>query len=157
MKIIIRAGGVLRSGPETEMVNDYIGRAAKLTRGCGFLGVEEQAVDLRNAKNRQQETRQIIAPLKGLSTPVVVLDERGKDVTSRQIAKSLANWRDEGHAQIHILIGGADGFDPAALPQHVQKWCLGRATWPHKLVRVMIAEQIYRALSILNGSPYHRD
>ena len=91
------------------------------------------------------------------SDPIVILDERGKDVTSRQVATQMARWRGDGAKTLHIVIGGADGFEPSHLPNGTVKWCLGRMTWPHKLVRVMISEQIYRALSILNGSPYHRD
>jgi len=73
------------------------------------------------------------------------------------MTQQITRWRDDGAKSLHILIGGADGFEPSALPKGAVKWSLGRATWPHKLVRVMIAEQVYRALSILSGSPYHRD
>ena len=157
MKIIIRAGGILRKGPEHELVTDYIKRANGLARGNGFTSVENQGVDLSKYKTRSAETDQLFSFNRAPQDPVVILDERGKDITSRDIAKQLVNWRDDGTRQLHILIGGADGFEPSQLPRGVVKWNLGRPTWPHKLVRVMIAEQIYRALSILSGSPYHRD
>jgi len=91
---------------------------------------------------------------------IIILDERGKTPKSREIAKHFAALRDDGIAATYFLIGGADGFDPDTLKSaapHVTRWALGPQTWPHKLVRVMAAEQIYRALSILAGTPYHRD
>lgn len=157
MKIIIRAGGILRKGPEHDMVQDYIKRANGLARGCGFIGVEDQGVDLSKCKTRTAETQQLLSFNAQTADPIIILDERGKDIKSRQMAQHISRWRDDGSKTLHILIGGADGFDPESLPKGVTKWCLGRATWPHKLVRVMIAEQTYRALSILSGSPYHRD
>lgn len=157
MKIIIRAGGILRTGPERELVQDYIKRANRLASGCGFTSIEDQGVDLSKCKNRGAETAQLLSFSAQAGDPVIILDERGKDITSRGLAKHLANWRDDGVRHLHIVIGGADGFEPDQLPKNVVKWCLGRPTWPHKLVRVMLSEQIYRALSILSGSPYHRD
>ena len=157
MKIIIRAGGILRKGPEHEMVADYVKRANGLARGCGFSGVEDQGVELTKYKTRAAQTDHLVSFNNKTNDPVIILDERGKDITSREMAKQLAAWRDDGARHVHILIGGADGFEPSQLPNGVTKWNLGRRTWPHKLVRVMIAEQIYRALSILSGSPYHRD
>lgn len=156
MKIIIRAGGVLRKGPEHDMVQDYMKRAASLARNCGFLGVEIQSVDLSKCKTRAAETQQLLS-IATPNNPIVILDERGKDLTSRQISHQFSSWRDNGHGTAHILIGGADGFEPDSLPKGVIAWRFGAQTWPHKLVRVMITEQVYRALSILNGSPYHRD
>jgi 23S rRNA (pseudouridine1915-N3)-methyltransferase len=66
-------------------------------------------------------------------------------------------WREAGHNEIIFAIGGADGFEPSALPAQHVKWRFGQQVWPHKLLRVMLAEQIYRALSILAKTPYHRD
>ena len=157
MKIIIRAGGIIRKGPEFNLIQDYLKRANGLSRSCGFIGVEEIGIDLSKCKNRAAETDQLFSFAEKSSDPIVILDERGKDITSRQVATQMSRWRDDGVKNLHIVIGGADGFEPCHLPKGTVKWCLGRMTWPHKLVRVMISEQIYRALSILNGSPYHRD
>lgn len=85
------------------------------------------------------------------------MDERGKALTSRQIAQQLAHWRDNGISEAHFVIGGADGFEPANIPARAVRWSFGTQVWPHKLVRVMLCEQLYRALSILAGTPYHRD
>lgn len=154
MKLVIRAGGVIRRGPEREMIDDYVSRASALTRQVGFTSLEEQQVDLRSCKTRKAETEHVLGQAFG---KIIVLDERGKSITSRALSKQLARWRDDGEPQVTFLIGGADGFEPSALPRETIKWSFGAQTWPHKLVRVLLAEQVYRALSILAGTPYHRD
>lgn len=159
MRIVLRAGGILRQGPERELTSDYIQRAQGLARATGFLGVEEDGVDLRGCSNRTQETQKLLAGVPD-DAHLIILDERGKTPTSRVISKSLAGWRDDGRTATYWMIGGADGFDPHVLKKRsgtITRWAFGTQTWPHKLVRVMASEQIYRALSILAGSPYHRD
>jgi len=156
VKITLRAGGVIRSGPEREMIDDYIQRAQGLARGTGFLSVEEQQVDLRSAKSRDSETQTLLGDVP-TGAKLVIFDERGKTPTSRQISKQFAHWRDDGVPQLVLVIGGADGFEPSAIPAGTTRWAFGPQTWPHKMVRMMAAEQIYRALSILARTPYHRD
>lgn len=155
MRLILRAAGAMRSGPEREMVDDYIARAEKLARGNGFLSIAEEAVDVSRASSRAEETEKIVDVPDGAH--VFVLDERGKALTSRELAITLARLRDDGASAAVFCIGAADGFEPSALHAGARKISLGRQTWPHKLVRVMMAEQLYRALSIIAGSPYHRD
>lgn len=138
------------------MIDDYLGRAGVVGRNIGIPNISESAVDIRSAKSRIAETETILSFTKP-GDVLVVLDERGKALTSRQMARQIANWRDDGIGTLVFAIGGADGFEPAALPANAVKWQLGKPVWPHKLVRVMIAEQVYRALSILAGTPYHRD
>ena len=87
---------------------------------------------------------------------VVALDERGKDLTSIQLAVRLGGWRDDGSRDIAFLVGGADGFDARIRERADLVLRLGRLTWPHMMVRAMLAEQLYRAQMILNGHPYHR-
>ncbi|RZV40305.1 MAG: 23S rRNA (pseudouridine(1915)-N(3))-methyltransferase RlmH, partial [Acidimicrobiales bacterium] len=111
---------------------------------------------LRKAKSRADETQMLIANIAHTDV-LIVLDERGKEFTSRGLAKNIANWRDDGQKRVYFAIGGADGFEPPVLPAGTIKWRLGSQTWPHKLVRVMITEQIYRGLAILAKTPYHRD
>ena len=156
MKIILRAGGVIRSGPERDMIDDYMQRAKGLARGTGFLSVNEQQVDLRNSKTRADETQSLLGDMPA-GAKLVIFDERGKTPTSRQISKQFAAWRDDGISQLVLVIGGADGFEPSSIPSGVTRWAFGPQTWPHKMVRLMAAEQIYRALSILARTPYHRD
>ena len=87
----------------------------------------------------------------------ILLDERGAEWTSRQLAEKLARWRDDGLACAAFWIGGADGVSQSVKDNADEKLAFGRQTWPHRLVRVMICEQIYRAVTILCATPYHRD
>lgn len=156
MKITVRAGGVIRSGPERDLCDDYLKRAGGLAKACGFLSITEQQIDLRRAKTRADETRLLLGNLPQ-TTKTVILDERGKQLTSRQMSRFIDDLRRAGQPELCIVIGGADGFEPSEIPPGTVKWALGPQTWPHKFVRVMITEQVYRALSILAGTPYHRD
>lgn len=160
MKLILRAGGILHSGPEKNLVDDYMTRAQGLARGTGFLSVEEQGVELKGQYDRATETTKLLSAVSP-SDELILLDERGKSPTSRDIASHFSRLRDEGVAASYIVIGGADGFEPSVVkemrPGRITKWSFGSQTWPHKMVRVMAAEQIYRALSILARTPYHRD
>jgi 23S rRNA (pseudouridine1915-N3)-methyltransferase len=88
---------------------------------------------------------------------IIALDERGTSLTSVQLAKKIETWRDEGFADMAFLIGGADGHDPSIRDKADLILNLGTLTWPHMLVRVLIAEQLWRAHSILSGHPYHRE
>jgi 23S rRNA (pseudouridine1915-N3)-methyltransferase len=160
VKLILRAGGVLRKGPEKTLVDDYITRAQGLARGTGFISVEEQGVEFKGQYDRAGETTKLFSAVKS-SDELILLDERGKSPTSREIAAHFERLRDDGVAATYILIGGADGFEPSVVkslrPGRITKWSFGAQTWPHKMVRVMAAEQIYRALTILAKTPYHRD
>lgn len=156
MKLIIRAGGVLRKSPERELVDDYLKRANGLVARCGLGSIQEQEIDLKKCKDRSAETLKILSGFSN-SSKLIVLDERGKTPTSRQIAGKLQQAQSDGFDNFVVAIGGADGFEPRAVPTGVEKWAFGTQTWPHKLVRIMAAEQMYRALSILAGTPYHRD
>ena len=156
MRLTVRAGGVIRKGPERVLVDDYMRRAEGLSKACGFLSVSETQIDLRSAKTRAQETTQLLGGMDP-SHKLIIMDERGKSLTSRKIAQQLAAWRDDGIAEAHFVIGGADGFEPDNIPNNALHWSFGTQVWPHKLVRVMLCEQLYRALSILAGTPYHRD
>jgi 23S rRNA (pseudouridine1915-N3)-methyltransferase len=87
---------------------------------------------------------------------VVALDESGKTIDSRTFAAKIAEWRDCGVADTVFVIGGPDGLGGALLKRSEFKLALGAMTWPHQLVRRMVAEQLYRAVTILLGHPYHR-
>ena len=86
----------------------------------------------------------------------LVLDERGQQWSSRELAAQMRSWLD-GHPHVVILIGGPDGLAPACRKRADRTWSLSRLTFPHGLVRVLLAEQLYRAWTILQGHPYHRD
>jgi 23S rRNA (pseudouridine1915-N3)-methyltransferase len=87
---------------------------------------------------------------------LVTLDERGKLLTSPEFATQLARWRDAGRQDVAFVIGGADGIDPSLRAKADFSISFGQMVWPHMLVRVMLAEQLYRAANILSGGPYHR-
>jgi 23S rRNA (pseudouridine1915-N3)-methyltransferase len=88
---------------------------------------------------------------------LAVMDERGRMESSPDFAARLAGWRDQGRGDLALVIGGADGIDPALRAEADFALSFGKMVWPHMLVRVMLAEQLYRAASILSGAPYHRE
>ena len=155
MRITIRAHGKLGRGPEREMVDDYIRRASQLARSTGFRDVVEAEVETKGKADRTTQTRALLDGVPDGAT-LVLMDERGKSLASTAIANRLSRWRDDGVSELYILIGPADGYDATLLPASATRWAFGKQTWPHKLLRVMLAEQMFRALSILAGTPYHR-
>jgi 23S rRNA (pseudouridine1915-N3)-methyltransferase len=156
LRILIAAVGKLKTSPEAELTNDYLARAALAGRALGFQAIEQVEVEAKGVSEPRAE-----AALLWKATPdashTVLLDERGAEWTSRQLAGKIADWRDRGEQNLVFWIGGADGMAQTLKDQAKEKLALGRQTWPHRLVRVMIAEQIYRAVTILSGNPYHRD
>jgi 23S rRNA (pseudouridine1915-N3)-methyltransferase len=125
-------------------------------RPIGLGPLSETEIDNRALKTSQEESRAVAATLEP-GSKLVLLDERGKALSSRAFADTLGRWRDEGAREAVFCIGGADGHDRSAFPQPDLMLAFGPAVWPHKLVRVMLAEQLYRAAAILAGTPYHRD
>jgi 23S rRNA (pseudouridine1915-N3)-methyltransferase len=101
------------------------------------------------------EAQRIISALpKGAQ--LVVLDERGKSWTTKQLSQQLDDWMHSGH-DVALVVGGPDGLDPSIMQQAQQKWSLSPLTLPHPMVRILLAEQLYRAWTILQGHPYHRE
>jgi 23S rRNA (pseudouridine1915-N3)-methyltransferase len=156
VKLTIAALGRMKSGPERDLVDTYVDRASATGRPVGLGPVSEQEIDNRSLTGADAESRALAASLPA-GARLVLLDERGKAMASRDFARTLERWRDEGVRETVFAIGGADGHDRTQLPQPDLVMAFGPAVWPHKLVRVMLAEQIYRAVSILAGTPYHRD
>ena len=156
MKMRIVAIGRIRSGPEREMLDDYAQRTQAVGRPIGLGPLDETEIDNRNLHGKTAESEAIVAAA-ATADRVVLLDERGKTLNSRQFATQLEAWRDEGVRETAFCIGGADGHDRTAFKNIHLSLAFGPAVWPHKLVRIMLAEQIYRAGSILAGTPYHRD
>lgn len=156
MRILIAAAGRLRDTPEAALAEDYVKRAAVTGRGLGFRSIDIVEVEGKPLAEPRAEAAALFR-----ATPddarKVLLDERGAEWTSRQLADKLARWRDDGQANAVFWIGGADGASQSLKDQADEKLAFGRQTWPHRLVRVMIAEQVYRACTILSGNPYHRD
>lgn len=152
MRIRILCIGRMKEGAERALVDDYLARAQKAGKALGYRAVEE--VELHSSTKEDEGKRLLTRHGAGV---LVRLDERGESWTSLELSKRLAKWRDAGEDAVSFVIGGADGTsgDVAKAARHTMSF--GVQTWPHRLVRVMIAEQIYRALSIEAGSPYHRE
>lgn len=155
MRLHLCAVGRLRGGPERDLIDDYRKRFDRTGRGLGLGPLVEHEVEDRKIHGMAAE-----AELLSRSVPsgavLVTLDERGEMPTSPEFARMLANWRDGGRQDVAFVIGGADGIDPSLRSRADASISFGRMVWPHILVRVMLAEQLYRAASILAGLPYHR-
>ena len=156
MRLQIVSVGRLRDAPEAALAADYIARAANSGRQIGFKSVELIEVEGKPPGEARAEASALYRATPDLARKIL-LDERGAEWTSRQLAEKLARWRDDGLACATFWIGGADGVSQSVKDNADEKLAFGRQTWPHRLVRVMIAEQVYRALTILCGTPYHRD
>ncbi|AYV45436.1 23S rRNA (pseudouridine(1915)-N(3))-methyltransferase RlmH [Caulobacter flavus] len=154
MKITILTVGKLGRMVEAQLALDYASRATASGRALALGPVEILEVEAR--KPGKAAEAEVLRPhLEGAY--VVACDEHGKVHTSRAFAGRLERLRDDGQRRIVFLIGGADGLDPSILSQANELLAFGPQTWPHALARAMLAEQIYRAATILGGSPYHRD
>ncbi len=151
----ICAVGRLRSGPERDLLDDYLGRFDRTGRALGLGPVSVHEVEDKKSGGMRAE-----APLLEGVIPkgavICALDERGKLMSSPDFAHMLADWRDMGRGDVAFVIGGADGIDPGLRAKADAKLSFGKMVWPHMLVRVMLGEQLYRAASILAGAPYHR-
>lgn len=151
MRFVIVAVGRGGKGPEQALLADY---AARLRPPIDFKEVEERR-PLTVEERKKREAEKLLAAVPP-GARIVALDERGKPLSSQDLAKTLGAWEDDGVPACAFLIGGADGHDEALRARADLVLALGALTWPHMLVRAMIAEQIYRARTILDGHPYHR-
>ena len=154
MKIKLAVVGRLRGGPEAELVADYLDRFEKTGRNMGLGPVSVAELEAKKG-GMEAEAELLEKAVKG-ANPVCVLDERGKVMRSPDFAALLGGWRDQGRAEAAFVIGGADGIDPALRARADMALSFGKMVWPHMLARVMLAEQLYRAATILGGGPYHR-
>ncbi len=154
MKITILTVGKLGRMVEAQLALDYAARATASGRALALGPVEILEVEAR--KPGKAAEAEVLKPhLEGAH--VIACDEHGKVRPSRAFAEHLSRLRDDGTRRVVFLIGGADGLDPSILSAADETMAFGPQTWPHALARAMLAEQIYRAATILSGSPYHRD
>jgi 23S rRNA (pseudouridine1915-N3)-methyltransferase len=159
MRISVFAVGRLKSGPERELADRYFDRFAKAGPATGLeLGKITEINESRagNAETRKREEGASLDKLLADGAQLIMLDERGKALDSVAFADLLGGLRDQGRREVVIAIGGPDGHDPALASRADTMLCFGKMTWPHQMVRVMLAEQLYRAVTILSGHPYHR-
>lgn len=155
MRVQICAVGRLRSGPERALVEDYLARFDRTGRALGLGPATVQEVEDRRGGGMAAEAA-LLARCLPQGAAVAVLDERGRMLSSPDFAALLARWRDAGRQDAAFVIGGADGIDPSLRSRADLAISLGAMVWPHMLVRAMLAEQLYRAATILSGGPYHR-
>lgn len=158
MRLLVIAVGRLKDGPERELVARYDVRTRALARKLGFSGPDilelPESRARRDEDRRAEEGRAILAAVPGAY--LVALDERGTAWSSEAFAARLAARRDEGQRTFAFVIGGADGLDRSLIKSAAETLCFGAATFPHQIVRILLAEQIYRGMTILSGHPYHR-
>ena len=154
MKVTLCAVGRLRAGPEKVLVDDYAARFARYGQAVGLGPLTIVEVADRKGGGMAAEAV-LLARAVPAGAVVWVLDERGEAVTSPVLADRLGRVRDAGR-DLALVIGGADWIDAALRARADMAISLGAMVWPHMLVRVMVAEQLYRATQILAGTPYHR-
>ena len=158
MRVGVHAVGRMKAGPERELADRYFERfgQAGSAIGLAFPGVAEIAESkARTAAERCREESAALQTFRK-DAALFLLDERGDNPTSEQLSRRIAALRDGGRKQLVFAIGGPDGHDPALRSSADFVMAFGAQTWPHQLVRVMLAEQLYRAATILSGHPYHR-
>ena len=155
MRLHVCAVGRLRAGPERSLTDDYYERFDRTGRPLGLGPVTEHEVEDKKGGGRLAEADLLCRTVPD-GALLVTLDERGKPLSSPEFAAQLARWRDAGRQDAAFVIGGADGIDPALRARADVSVSFGAMVWPHLLVRVMLAEQLYRAATILSGGPYHR-
>lgn len=158
MRLSLLAVGRLKSGPERELVERYRQRIEGMGRALGMAGLD--IVELPESRARREDDRRAeeAAALldKAGSSVLVIFDERGKSPSSEAFADRIRQWRDEGRAGLACVIGGPDGLDPRIRQRADLVVSFGALTMPHQIVRALVAEQLYRALTIISGHPYHR-
>ena len=145
----------MRSGPERALVDDYVTRFDRTGRALGLGPLAEHEVEDKRGGGMEAEAELLARAIPG-GAMLVTLDERGRVMSSPEFAAELARWRDGGRQDVAFVIGGADGIAPSLRSKADFSISFGRMVWPHMLVRVMLAEQLYRAATILAGGPYHR-
>ena len=159
MRILIAAVGRLKQGPERELADRYRERAADFGRKVGLqafdiVEIRESRAD--NVERRMVEESIAIANMVPERAVTVILDERGATMNSAAFAGRLRDWRSAERPALVFIIGGTDGLAPSLRDKADLALAFGPLTWPHQLVRIMLLEQLYRAVTILGGHPYHR-
>mgnify|MGYP000055989359 CR=1 FL=1 len=159
MKLIVAAVGKLKAGPERDLYDRYAGRIAPAGKQAALgplTSLEIPESRRKSVSERQAEESALILERFGDGDVILALDERGKGMTSENFANMLADYRDSGVTQLVFALGGADGHGDEMRSRAARLVSLGPMTLAHGLARVVLAEQIYRAITILTGHPYHR-
>jgi 23S rRNA (pseudouridine1915-N3)-methyltransferase len=159
MRVVVAAVGRLKQGPERELAERYRKRAAEAGRSAGLSAVD--VIEIKesragDAARRMVEESIAVANLIPERAVTVILDARGESISSAAFAGRMQDWRQQNKPAVVFIIGAADGLAPSLREKASLAIAFGTATWPHQLVRVMLLEQLYRAVTILSGHPYHR-
>jgi 23S rRNA (pseudouridine1915-N3)-methyltransferase len=152
---IVAVGRIAARDPERLLIADYAARLGRSGRPLGLGPLAETEIEARRGGGQASEAL-LLARAIPAGARVAALDGRGRALSSPGLAETLARWRDGGATEATFVIGGADGLDPGLCDRADLVLSLGPMVWPHRLVRVMLAEQLYRAATILAGTPYHR-
>ncbi len=147
--------GRIRSGPERDLIDRYVDRFDRTGRPLSLGPLAEIEVETRKLSGTAAEAEALLRQVPE-GALLVALDERGRALSSTGLAEQLGRWRDAGRGEVAFVIGAAEGLDPGLRQRADLSLSFGPMVWPHFLVRAMLAEQLYRAASILAGSPYHR-
>ena len=159
MRLHVAAIGKLKSGPEKMLAHDYTSRIEAMGRKAGINVLrisdfsESQA---QSAGQRMAEEAEMLWASLPRPSHVIALDERGPSISSEALAQRIAKHASQSTTDLAFLIGGADGHDPQTRTKANELISFGAMTWPHRLVRIMLLEQIYRSVTILINHPYHR-
>lgn len=160
MRILVAAVGRLKHGPERQLADRYGDRAAKAARRLGWRAIDVVEVEESRSRRPADRLRDEAARLWAVvpeNAVIVVLDARGEVVSSQALADRLRRWQEQGAVPVvAFVIGGPDGLEENSRRRIDLRLAFGTATWPHQLVRIMLLEQLYRAVTILGGHPYHR-
>lgn len=159
MRLHVAAIGKLKSGPEKMLAHDYASRIEVMGRKAGLNSLKISDFSespAQNANQRMAEEAQILWGVLPQSTYVIALDERGPSHSSEAFAARIGKLASQGTTDLAFLIGGADGHAPETRKKANELMSFGAMTWPHRLVRIMLLEQIYRSVTILINHPYHR-
>jgi 23S rRNA (pseudouridine1915-N3)-methyltransferase len=159
LRILILAVGHARGTSEAPLTEEFLTRAQNMGRGLGISAVTVEEVSVSKARDtatRMKDEAERLAARIPDGAQVVLLDARGKGMTSEDFAEMLGALRDAGTKHLVFVIGGPDGLGALPKVRAGRSLAFGPQTWPHLLVRAMLTEQVYRALTILAGHPYHR-
>lgn len=159
MKLLLVGVGRLKSGPERELVARYAERCAAGGRKIGLTAFDLREIEESRARRPEDRKAEEAAALRAFlpaGAKIICLDERGKTLDSEAFAARIGEWRDASAPVCALVIGGPDGLDPEFRARADLVLAFGAMTWPHQLVRALAAEQLFRAMTILAGHPYHR-
>jgi 23S rRNA (pseudouridine1915-N3)-methyltransferase len=160
MRIVVAAVGRIKQGPERELAERYRKRAADAGRKAGINAID--VIEIKESRaadpgRRMLEESIAIANVIAEDAAVVIMDGRGESMSSSAFAGRLQGWRVQDISAVAFIVGGHDGLAPTLREKSSLAIAFGAATWPHQLARIMLLEQIYRAMTIIVGHPYHRD